>query len=162
MRPKQWFLRIWHTDPEGEGPDTEEDIDCDSEKEARELAKRHRKENLAGAFERRNIHVPDDIPIADPPMQFWDWDDVQIDQDEEDFEYRLKVGAVCTVQRKYNHGAQSVVAEYEAPITRITAKRAYINDRTWFALDDITHEVKPKYLDYLTVVTSVKKGISTS
>lgn len=89
--PARWFVRIWTVDPAGEGPDEEENVDVASEKEARTLAKhlRLKKGKSAGAFERQGVHVPDDIAsvVGDPPPQFWEWEDVQVDEDEVDKEY---------------------------------------------------------------------------
>lgn len=89
-RPARFFVRVWTVDPRGEGPDDESNFSASSEREARAIAKKRRLEfnESAGAFERRNIHVPDDVPMVDPPEQFWEWDDVQIDEDEVDRELR--------------------------------------------------------------------------
>ena len=81
MRPTRWFVRVWTVDPTEEGPDDERDTDCTSERAARALAKKLRGESKnAAAFERRNIHVPEDVPIADPPAHFWEWNSIQIDE----------------------------------------------------------------------------------
>lgn len=88
-RPDRWFVRVWTVDPDGEGPDEEDDFKVDSERVARALAKKWRRNGKsAGAFERRNIHVPDFIPIDDPPAYLWEYDAVQIDEDEIEREYQ--------------------------------------------------------------------------
>lgn len=66
----------------------------------------------------------------------------------------MKVGDVCVVERRFSHGSYLQNA-WEKVIVRVTPKRAYFTRGEWFALDDPRREVKPRYLDYITVVASV-------
>ncbi len=67
----------------------------------------------------------------------------------------MKVGDVCVVERRYGFANRSTLPCQEAAITRITPKRVYLGNR-WFAKDDPTRELKPKYLDYVTVVVEIR------
>ena len=64
----------------------------------------------------------------------------------------IREGTRCVIERR-KYG--SVDHRYESTVVRITPKRAYFNARTWFALDDPKREIKPRYLDYRTVVVEV-------
>ena len=64
----------------------------------------------------------------------------------------IQVGTRCTIERRFGRGL--VDHRWEATVVRLTSKRAYF-DRSWFALDDPLREVRPKYLDYTTVVAEV-------
>jgi hypothetical protein len=84
VRPARFFVRIWTPDPTEEGPDSERDSDEATERGARERAKQLREIGLrAGAFERRNVRYPEEIPPGlDLPPYLWDCDVVQLDEDE--------------------------------------------------------------------------------
>jgi hypothetical protein len=88
VKPRQFFVRVWTVDPNGEGPDDERDTDCASRKQAIEIARDLRaKGETAAAFERRNIQRPDFCPPGvDPPAHLYDFDETQIDVDEIDSE----------------------------------------------------------------------------
>ena len=69
----------------------------------------------------------------------------------------ISVGTNCVIERRYSHAHGGPPQHrWESVVTRVTAKRAYFASRTWFDLDDPEREVKPKYLDYRTVVVSVE------
>lgn len=94
MKPARWFVRVWTVDPAEEGPDDEEDIDMPNEKTARVEARKLRRAGLnAAAFERQNIHVPEEIPMFDPPAYLWECDSVQIDE--------------AAVEREWGKGARA-------------------------------------------------------
>lgn len=63
-----------------------------------------------------------------------------------------QVGDRYVIERRFSHSG-SVQHSREAQVTRVTAKRAYLGQRMWFALDDPTREVKPRYLDYRETAT---------
>lgn len=65
----------------------------------------------------------------------------------------VEIGDVFVLERRVAWGGD-VQHKWEAPVLRVTAKRAYF-DRMWFALDDPSREVKPRYLNYRT--TAVPK-----
>lgn len=73
-------------------------------------------------------------------------------------ETRIEVGTICVIERRIGWAPLSAPAQHrwEKPIAKLTAKRAYFDDRDWFALDDPTREVKPKYLDYRTFVVELR------
>jgi hypothetical protein len=82
MKPSRYFVRIWHMS-EDDSPDEESRMHASDEAEARLLARVQRAKGAnAGAFERTNIRVPDDVPMADPPEHFWEYDEVQLDEDD--------------------------------------------------------------------------------
>lgn len=62
----------------------------------------------------------------------------------------MKVGDKVTVERRFGFQSLSEAprSTYEATIVRVTAKRAYLDKTSWFALDDPDRSVKPRYLDY--------------
>lgn len=67
----------------------------------------------------------------------------------------LVVGAVCVFERRFTFSVE-VDRRWERTVTKVTPKRAYFGRRDWVALDDPTREVKPRYLDYRTVVAEVR------
>ena len=88
MKPKRYFVRVWTPDPAEEGPDDEKDGDVPSLAQAKLVAASLRRKGIsAGAFERRNIRYPEHAPPGlDIPAHLYEWDTVQIDEDEIDRE----------------------------------------------------------------------------
>lgn len=72
----------------------------------------------------------------------------------------IKVGDVYVIERRfgYEHTSNPARASYEKAIAKVTPKRAYFDDRCWFALDDPQREVKPQYLDYRTIARPKRDG----
>lgn len=68
-----------------------------------------------------------------------------------------KPGDRCVIVRRYWRGGTEV-ARYSTKVVRVTAKRAYLASRTWFALDDPERETKPRYLDYFECVEEIQPG----
>lgn len=67
----------------------------------------------------------------------------------------IRVGAKCAIERRLGWDHTAVDHRWIDTIQRLTKKRAYFANNHWFAIDDPKREVKPKYLDYTTVVTDV-------
>ena len=55
------------------------------------------------------------------------------------------------------HLGQTVHHRRREAVAKVTPKRAYFANGTWFALDDPKREVKPPYLDYVTTAEEVTK-----
>jgi hypothetical protein len=65
------------------------------------------------------------------------------------------IGSTCRVERRSWGG--SLDAAYDARVVRVTAKRAYLNGRDFFALTDPRRVLHPKYLDTESRVISVTR-----
>lgn len=66
----------------------------------------------------------------------------------------IVVGTRCRVERQWmGHSRHN----WLDTVVRITKKRAYLTRYQWFALDDPKREVKPRYLEYTTVVLSTEQ-----
>ena len=62
----------------------------------------------------------------------------------------IKVGDVYAIERRLLADS-AIDHSWEATVVRITPKRAYFDDESWFALDDPTREVRP--CNYQTTAT---------
>lgn len=100
-RPTRFFVRVWTPDPTEEGPDDERDTDVPDNKNpvvsmarAKQDAARHRLDGKnAGAHERRNIRYPEHAPPGlSLPAHLYEWDTVQIDEDDIDRELEAEKG----------------------------------------------------------------------
>lgn len=67
----------------------------------------------------------------------------------------VNVGDICKIERRMRG---SVDHTWEQRIVKLTPKRAYLSGGSWFALDDPSREVKPRYLEYTTTVAEVRRG----
>lgn len=69
---------------------------------------------------------------------------------------QLEVGQVCHIERTW---CGSVDHAWTAPISKLTAKRAYVSSY-WFALDDPKRILRPQYIRYTTRVVRIEsKGV---
>jgi hypothetical protein len=59
----------------------------------------------------------------------------------------VKVGDVYVITRWLRWVGGRIEHQWEAPVDRVTGKRAYVG-RHWFELSDPKRIVKPKYIDY--------------
>lgn len=67
----------------------------------------------------------------------------------------IYVGMICVIERRFHlHGTAR--HRWEKKIVKVTSKRAYFDGKQYFALDDSLRIVKPRYLDYTTLVVEVR------
>lgn len=71
----------------------------------------------------------------------------------------MKVGDVCVCERRFGFVADKAPPQhrYELKVTKVTPRRVYLG-RVWFALDDPSRVLKPKYLDYRDLVVEVRES----
>lgn len=68
-----------------------------------------------------------------------------------------QVGDICIVRRTWASRSDPPIHEHQSEITKVSAKRVYLGERQWFALDDPDRSVKPRYLDYDTWVFAIHR-----
>lgn len=134
-RPTRYFVREWTPDPHEQEPDSETDTDVPDARNARvayalarqDAARLRACGRLAGAFERRNIRVPEECPITDPPAHLWEYESVQIDEDvierEDERTNTLMGERIMYEVARHDHGKEMIGGGINNPCGGLLAAR---------------------------------------